>query len=64
MTEGIPVKRRAGQPVRRRKDPLLAELVRAAEELLDTVRGCEGRPNGELRRFTDDIRKLIRKIRS
>ena len=64
ITEGIPVKHKAEQPVHKAKNPLFAELVRAAEELLSAVRGCEGRPNGELRRITDDIRKLIRKIKS
>ena len=41
---------------------LFAELLAIAEELLNAVRGCEGRPNSELRTYASDMRKLIRKI--
>ena len=63
ITEGIPVKRKAPQPSQARsRNPLFAELLAIAEELLNAVRGCEGRPNSELRTYASDMRKLIRKI--
>lgn len=63
ITEGIPVRRKAPQPSQARsRNPLFAELLAIAEELLNAVRGCEGRPNSELRTYASDMRKLIRKI--
>ncbi len=65
ITEGIPIKRKAPQQApERKRNPLFTELLAIAEELVDVVRGCEGRPNSELRTIASDIRKLIRKIKS
>ena len=64
VAEGRPVVRESGAPAAGRKvNPVFAELVRAAEELMQAVRGCEGRPNRELRGFTNAVRKLTGKIK-
>lgn len=63
VTEGRPVVREQKAPAERRVNPVFAELVQAAEALVQAVRGCEGRPNRELRGFTASIRKLSEKMK-
>jgi metallo-beta-lactamase family protein len=36
-----------------------SELLAAATDLLDLARGSKGRPNKDIRKFTDQIRTLI-----
>ena len=43
-------------------NPILAELIEAAETLLQICRGLDGRANRDLKNYTEVIRKLITKI--
>ncbi len=63
VTEGRPVIREQKSPAGRRTNPVFTELIHAAEALMQAVRGCEGRPNRELRGFTASIRRLTEKIK-
>ena len=64
ITEGKPIVHEHKAPTAERKvNPLFAELVRAAEALMQAVRGCEGRSNRDLRSFADSVRKLTDKIK-
>ena len=60
LTAGVPVQRRAAVSVKRNK--FLDALVKAAERLLAAARAAEGRPNRELRKWTERIEALIRDI--
>ena len=60
--EGVPVKQNGPAPAKRSVNPLLTELIAAAEELLNVVRGLDGRANRDLRNYAELIRKLIAKI--
>ena len=57
VTEGVPVERRAPEP---KRNKFFASLVKAAERLLAAAKSCEGRPNRDLRRWTERIEALIR----
>lgn len=64
ITEGKPIVHEHKAPTAERKvKPLFTELVRAAEALMQAVRGCEGRSNRDLRSFADSVRKLTDKIK-
>ena len=64
ITEGKPIVHEHKAPTAERKVNLLfTELVRAAEALMQAVRGCEGRSNRDLRSFADSVRKLTDKIK-
>ena len=64
ITEGKPIVHEHKAPTAERKvNPLFTELVRAAEALMQAVRGCEGRSNRDLRSFADSVRKLTDKIK-
>ena len=59
--EGIPIKR--DTPAAKKKaNPLLTDLIEAAEKLLEICRGLDGRANRDLKSYTETIRKLIAKI--
>lgn len=60
--EGVPVKSDAPAAARRKTNPILAELVNTAEELLNLCRSLDGRSNRDLKSYTETIRKLIAKI--
>ena len=57
ITEGVPVERESAK-----RNKFFANLVKAAERLLAAARSAEGRPNRELRRWTERIEALIREI--
>ncbi len=57
VTEGVPVERRAAAP---KRNKFFAALVKACERLLSAAKACEGRPNRELRRWTERIEALIK----
>lgn len=59
--EGVPV-RRDTPAAAKKVNPVLAELIEAAERLLEICRGLDGRANRDLRNYTEAIRKLITKI--
>lgn len=64
VTQGRPIVKTPKAPSAERKvNPLFTELLRAAEALMQAVRGCEGRSNRDLRAFTDAVRKLTDKIK-
>lgn len=58
--EGVPVVKEGGG--KKKENPLLKELVEAAEQLLAICRGLDGRANRDLRNYAEWIRKLIAKI--
>ena len=64
LAAGAFVKITAGVPVEReehgKRNKFYAALVKAAERLLEAARGCEGRPNRELRRWCARIEELIK----
>ena len=57
LTEGVP---RVREGAKRNK--FFAALVKAAERLLAAAKSAEGRPNRELRRWTERIEALIREM--
>ena len=57
--DGVPVKKESPA---KKTNPLLDDLVEAAENLLTVCRGLDGRANRDLRSYTETIRKLIAKI--
>ena len=59
--EGVPIKRDTPAAVKK-VNPVLAELIEAAERLLEICRGLDGRANRDLRSYAETIRKLIAKI--
>ena len=60
--EGVAIQRDTPGGVRRKANPVLDELIAAAEALLSVCRGLDGRANRDLRNYTETIRKLISKI--
>ena len=60
--EGVPVLRDTPAGPRRKANPVLDELIAAAEALLNICRGLDGRANRDLRNYTEAIRELIAKI--
>ena len=58
LTEGVPVEREG----ERRRNKFFDAFVKAAERLLAAAKSAEGRPNRELRRWTERIEALIRDI--
>ena len=60
--EGVAVERDIPASARKKTNPVLAELIEAAEELLKICKGLDGRANRDLRNYTEIIRKLIAKI--
>lgn len=64
VTQGRPIVKTPKAPSAERKvNPLFTELLRAADALMQAVRGCEGRSNRDLRAFTNAVRKLTDKIK-
>ena len=59
VTEGVPVGKK---PKTRTVSPAFTQLIAAAERLLAAARGCEGRANKELARYTDQITALSNKM--
>ena len=59
--EGIPVSKE-GTGSKKKVNPVLSELIAAAEQLLSVCRSLDGRANRDLRNYTEVIRKLIAKI--
>ena len=59
VTEGMPVGKK---PKTRTVSPAFTQLIAAAERLLAAARGCEGRANKELARYTDQITALSNKM--
>ena len=57
VTEGVPVERKA-QAAKRNK--FFDALVKSASKLLEAAKGAEGKPNRELRKWTERIEALIR----
>ena len=62
VTEGVPVPQKQPTPERRPMNKYFAALVAAAEALLRAVKGAEGRPNKELKKWTERIEALTRDI--
>lgn len=62
VTEGVPVPQKQPAPERRPMNKYFAALVAAAEALLRAVKGAEGRPNKELKKWTERIEALTRDI--
>lgn len=62
VTEGVPVPQKQPAPERRPMNKYFAALVAAAEALLRAVKGAEGRPNKELKKWTERIETLTRDI--
>ena len=60
--EGVAIQRDTSAGPRRKANPVLDELIAAAEALLNLCRGLDGRANRDLRNYTEMIRKLIAKI--
>ena len=60
--EGVAIQRDTPGGARRKANPVLDELIAAAEALLSVCRGLDGRANRDLRNYTETIRKLISKI--
>jgi metallo-beta-lactamase family protein len=60
--EGVAIQRDTPAGPRRKANPVLDELIAAAEALLNVCRGLDGRANRDLRNYTEAIRKLIAKI--
>ena len=58
ITEGVPVQRR----VEAKRNKFFEALVKAAERLLIVAKAAEGRPNRELRKWTERIEALIKDI--
>lgn len=61
VTEGVPIPQKAVTG----KKPMnkhFAALIAAAERLLRCVKGCEGRPNRDLKRWTERLEQLIKEI--
>lgn len=58
VTEGVPVEKKAAA----KRNKFFDALVKAAERLLAAAKGAEGRPNRELRRWTERIEALIKDI--
>ncbi len=56
LTEGVPVVREGEA----RRNKFFAALVKAAERLLAAAKSAEGRPNRELRRWTERIEAIIK----
>ena len=57
VTEGVPIERRAAAP---KRNKFFDALVKAAERLLAAAKSADGRPNRELRKWTERIEALIR----
>ena len=57
VTEGVPIERRAAAP---KRNTFFDALVKAAERLLAAAKSADGRPNRELRKWTERIEALIR----
>ena len=57
LTEGVPQAREGAK-----RNKFFAALVKAAERLLAAAKSAEGRPNRELRRWTERIEALIREM--
>ncbi len=57
LAEGVPIVREAAK-----RNKFFEALVKAAERLLAAAKAAEGRPNRELRRWTERIEALIRDI--
>ena len=62
LTEGVPVPQKQPTPERRPMNKYFAALVAVAEALLRAVKGAEGRPNKELKKWTERIEALTRDI--
>ena len=62
VTEGVPVPKKQAAPERKPMNKHFAALIAAAEALLRAVRGAEGRPNKELKKWTERIEALTRDI--
>ena len=62
VTEGVPVPQKQPTPERRPMNKYFAALVAAAEALLRAVKGAEGRPNKELKKWTERIEALTSDI--
>ncbi len=60
--EGIPVQQTMPSAAKKKANPLLTELVQAAEDLLEICKRLDGRANRDLKNYTELIRKLITKI--
>ena len=60
VTEGVPITKMVKVPTKSLR--ILGDLIEAAERLLALCRGLGGRPNRELRSYTDRINTLIDKI--
>ncbi len=57
ITEGVPIEKRAAAP---KRNKFYDALVKACERLLAAARKCEGRPNRDIRKWTERIEALIR----
>ena len=57
ITEGVPIEKRAAAP---KRNKFYDALVKACERLLAASRKCEGRPNRDIRKWTERIEALIR----
>ena len=53
---------RGNSSEQKKVNPVLSELIAAAEQLLSVCRSLDGRANRDLRNYTEVIRKLIAKI--
>ena len=61
VTEGVPVKPKA-ETAKKPMNKYFGALISAAERLLRAVKTAEGRPNKELRKWTERIEDIIRDI--
>ena len=61
VTEGVPVKPKA-ETAKKPMNKYFGALISAAERLLLAVKTAEGRPNKELRKWTEKIEDIIRDI--
>ena len=60
--EGVPVVRKSPEtPQAQRKRMLYEKLVAAGQRLIAVIRACEGMPNKDVGKFTDQINRLCEK---
>ena len=60
--EGVPVVRKSPEtPQAQRKRMLYEKLVAASQRLIAVIRACEGMPNKDVGKFTDQINRLCEK---
>ncbi|MEA5152377.1 MAG: MBL fold metallo-hydrolase [Oscillospiraceae bacterium] len=62
VTQGVPIEKKQPSAAGRSVSPAFTRLIAAAERLVKTARGIEGRPNKELAAYADQISRMAEKM--